>query len=292
MYRYFLKDFTKEGERLAIHRSVYIEGFLPVHDHDFLEIFYVEDGTGYHLLNGARTKLEKGDLVFLSFHSSHTIETEDDNFRWININFYPDFIDASLINEYNSGEIIRLSVFKAMFDEKSEANVTDIFIPNAQDEFETLIHEMEREYREKKYGYVQILKNYLLVVLTKIFRNTYERKTRREDRFDNDHLIELVMEEMDKNIDTEVNLKLLAQKVYLSPKYLSRVFKQYVGVSFKDFIHQKRIEKACEYLENTDMPIIEVMMNIGYSDPKYFYKIFKRFMKMTPSEYRREMRKH
>ena len=32
MYRYFLKDFTREGERLTIHRSVYIEGYLPVHD--------------------------------------------------------------------------------------------------------------------------------------------------------------------------------------------------------------------------------------------------------------------
>ncbi len=290
MYRYFLKDFTREGERLTIHRSVYIEGYLPVHDHDFLEIFYVEDGCGYHFLNGNRTELKKGDLVFLSYHSSHTFEALDDSFRWINIDFYSDFIDGSLINEYNSSEIIKLSVFKSMFDDENGVSATDIVIQNAQEEFETLILEMEREYNAKKYGYVQILKNYLLAVLTKIFRNTMQREYRDQNRLNNDNLIELVMEELDRNIDSEVNLQVLAQKAYLSPKYLSRVFKQHVGISFKEFIQQKRIDKACEFLASTDLSITDVMINIGYSDPKSFYKIFKRFKNMTPSEYRRQFK--
>ena len=289
MHRFFLKDFSRDGEKVMIERSVYIEGCLPLHDHDFLEIFYIEKGKGWHILNNTRTPVEEGDLIFLSYHSVHTLEAETENFTWINISFYPEFINKSLINELNSSEIIKLSVFKDMFDADTAAS-TGIMVKDAKDEFALIFQQMEEEYQKKRYGYIQILKYDLLIVLTKIFRDSKDFGGLQND-FGNNKIINSVMEELENNLDGEFNLNSFARKAYMSPKYFSRFFKQTVGITFSEFVHKQRINKACELLENTDMSVSEIMQSVGYTDSKSFYKIFLRYKGATPGSYRKNLKK-
>lgn len=288
MHRYFLKDFSREGENIIIERSVYIEGCLPLHGHDFLEIFYIEKGKGWHILNDTRTPIEEGDLVFLSYHSVHTLEPETENFTWINLSFYPEFIDKSLINEFNSNEIIRLSVFKSMFEDNT-VTATSIKIKNAKSEFAVIFKQMEEEYQEKKYGYVQILKYDLLIVLTKIFRDMRDF-SESSGVLSNNKIINSVIEELENNLSGEINLDTIAKKAYMSPKYFSRFFKQSVGITFMEFVHKQRINRACELLEQTDYSVADIMRGVGYSDGKSFYRLFKRYKGVTPNEYRKTIK--
>ncbi len=288
MYRYFLKDFGREGEKVIIERSVYIEGCLPLHGHDFLEIFYIEKGAGFHILNNTKTHVSEGDLIFLSYNSVHTLVPETEDFTWINLSFYPEFIDKSLINEFNSNEIIRLSVFKSMFEDNT-VTTTSIMLKGVKEEFAQIFSQMEDEYRNKKYGYVQILKYDLLIVLTKIFRDM-EDVNKKPGELSNSKLINSVLEELENNLGSDFNLDTFAKKVYMSPKYFSRFFKQSVGVTFMEFVHKQRINRACELLENTDMSIADIMQSVGYSDAKSFYRIFKRYKGATPSAYRKNIK--
>lgn len=285
MFKYLLTDFSREGEKVIIERSVYIEGCLPLHGHDFLEIFYIERGKGYHILNNTKTCVQEGDLIFLSYHSIHTLEAITDDFTWINLSFYPEFIDKSLINEFNSSEIIKLSVFKSMFED-SAVTATGILVKNAKEEFYPIFQQMEEEYKNKKYGYVQILKYDLLIVLTKIFRDL-KGQNDFPDELNNNKIINLVMEELGNNLSGEFNLETFAKKVYMSPKYFSRFFKQSVGMTFMEFLQRQRINKACELLDQTDLSISDIMQRVGYSDGKSFYMIFKRYKGVTPSVYRK-----
>ena len=288
MYRYFLKDFGREGEKVIIERSVYIEGCLPLHGHDFLEIFYIEKGAGFHILNNTKTHVSEGDLIILSYNSVHTLVPETEDFTWINLSFYPEFIDKSLINEFNSNEIIRLSVFKSMFEDNT-VTTTSIMLKGVKEEFAQIFSQMEDEYRNKKYGYVQILKYDLLIVLTKIFRDM-EDVNKKPGELSNSKLINSVLEELENNLGSDFNLDTFAKKVYMSPKYFSRFFKQSVGVTFMEFVHKQRINRACELLENTDMSIADIMQSVGYSDAKSFYRIFKRYKGATPSAYRKNIK--
>lgn len=285
MYKYFLKDFSREGEKVMIERSVYIEGCLPMHVHDFLEIFYIEKGKGYHILNNTKTFVEEGDLIFLSYHSAHTLEPITEDFTWINLSFYPEFINKSLINEFNSSEIIKLSVFKSMFEDDT-ITATSIHVKNAKDEFYSIFRQMEEEYKNKRYGYIQILKYDLLIVLTKVFRDIKDTNNMPVE-FNNNKIINAVIQELENNLSGDFNLDTFAQKVYMSPKYFSRFFKQSVGMTFIEFVHRQRINKACELLKDTDMSIADIMQSVGYSDGKSFYRIFKRYKGVTPSIYRK-----
>ena len=84
----------------------------------------------------------------------------------------------------------------------------------------------------------------------------------------------------------QISLDVVAEHVFLSPVYVSRLFKQETGENFTDFITRIRIEKATELLRNPDILVCDVGQRVGYPNPRYFYRVFKQMTGDTPSGYR------
>lgn len=93
------------------------------------------------------------------------------------------------------------------------------------------------------------------------------------------------------NFASKITLEDAARHVYLSPTYLSRVFKQEAGVSFTHFLNNVRVEKSKKLLAMTDMRLAEIALSCGFEDQSYYTKVFKAFTGMTPQTYRRENRR-
>lgn len=92
---------------------------------------------------------------------------------------------------------------------------------------------------------------------------------------------------IDKNLKTELSLKLVAEHVHLNPSYLSVLFKEQMKVTFSEYITRRRIEHAKEILIATNQPITDIAEECGYKTSKYFIKIFRELEGVTPSMYRR-----
>ncbi|UOY92236.1 response regulator [Ectobacillus sp. JY-23] len=85
----------------------------------------------------------------------------------------------------------------------------------------------------------------------------------------------------------KIELQILAEQVFLDPSYLSRLFKENTGETITDFIMSVRIERAKELLvASAALKTYEVGHAVGYSDPIYFNKVFKKREGVTPKEYR------
>lgn len=84
----------------------------------------------------------------------------------------------------------------------------------------------------------------------------------------------------------ELSIQSLAEQFYLSPNYLCQLFKREAGETIVEHISRQRIEYACKLLEETDMSIYQVGEKCGFNDYFYFTRIFKRYRKMTPTQYR------
>lgn len=89
-----------------------------------------------------------------------------------------------------------------------------------------------------------------------------------------------------ENLDKEISLEKIALQLYLNPSYLSRLFKENVGKSYTKYVMEKRIEKAKELLREENYKIYEIGEFVGYENTKYFNKVFKEMVGMTPKEYR------
>ncbi len=92
---------------------------------------------------------------------------------------------------------------------------------------------------------------------------------------------------IEQMLDQELTLELVAQKVFISPFYLSRLFKKCTGVNFLDYIIQCRIERAKTLLLTTNRTVEAVSVAVGYEEPNSFRRLFKRRTGMSPGEYRR-----
>ena len=103
--------------------------------------------------------------------------------------------------------------------------------------------------------------------------------------------IERVKQFTEKNYHKKVSLDDVANLIYLSPKYFSRVFKEHTGMGFSDYKLQVKIDKAKEMLETSTSNIDEISYKIGYENTESFIRIFKKITNNTPTEYREEYKK-
>ena len=103
--------------------------------------------------------------------------------------------------------------------------------------------------------------------------------------------IERVRHFAQRNYHKKVTLKDAANLVYLSPKYLSRIFKQATGSGFSDYKLKIKIEQAKKLLAKTSYNINQIAENLGYENAESFIRQFKKFSGYTPTGYREKIQK-
>lgn len=95
---------------------------------------------------------------------------------------------------------------------------------------------------------------------------------------------------VDKNyLDNTICLTSVADYMQTSIYTVSRLFKEITGQGFKEYIMNKRLQKACSLLEASYLPVSEIAMACGFDDANYFTIVFKRKYGMPPSKYRDEI---
>jgi AraC family transcriptional regulator len=98
------------------------------------------------------------------------------------------------------------------------------------------------------------------------------------------------LELMRERLSEDISLDELAAEAQLSSFHFARMFKQSVGVPPRVYLTRLRIERACEFLQPTDLPITEIALEVGYSSSQVFARVFLKYQNMTPSAYRRATR--
>ena len=88
------------------------------------------------------------------------------------------------------------------------------------------------------------------------------------------------------HISSRITVDELASYTGLSPSYLSRLFKQNLGVSISDYIREKKIEKAQNLLRFSDFSYVEIANYLSFSSQSHFIQTFEHYIGMTPKQYR------
>ncbi|WP_054027413.1 response regulator transcription factor [Bacillus sp. FJAT-28004] len=102
----------------------------------------------------------------------------------------------------------------------------------------------------------------------------------------NRKVIKEVVDLIAKQYNQEISLDTIASGVHLSPSYLSHLFKKETGENIVKYITSIRLRKASDYLRNTNMKIVDISKEVGFSNVPYFYTIFKNYYGLTPAKYR------
>lgn len=90
---------------------------------------------------------------------------------------------------------------------------------------------------------------------------------------------------VDSHILERVLVQDVAAAIGITPNYLSSLFKRQLGQNFMDYVNATKVKYACTLLQGGKHMVYEVSHMLGYDNAYYFSKVFKRYMKMTPTEY-------
>ncbi|SDD58862.1 two-component system, response regulator YesN [Paenibacillus sp. UNCCL117] len=91
-----------------------------------------------------------------------------------------------------------------------------------------------------------------------------------------------------ENLHVDFSREDLAAHVFLNPAYISRLFRKETGHSLSDFVLQERMKLAADWLLETDQPVSQIAVHLGYGNFSHFARMFKRVYGVTPQEYRKK----
>ena len=236
------------------------------HSHDFCEILYVAGGAGEAILEGTKFRLAPGDLVVVN---PGTLQEERSDAKApLRLIFLAirDFAVPGLPAGCLSQEKYRvLSCGEYRYK-------MDIYLRELLQETSSQIE----FYQEISQGLVSAL----LVLVMRLIRINPEDEAALSQE------CQKIKEYLDQNFTSPITLDSLSETVYISKHYLSHLFKEQTGVSPIKYLTSKRMEKACELLSETELPVSEVSKAVGYENPLYFSQVFKRIYGISPVKYR------
>lgn len=210
---------------------------------------------------------------------------------------YPEYLENAIRRDIRNGnkEGIRKKAQKfeeVIIHSKEEPGTikkyTVRFVMNILDTARDLL-----ENRDVESLYNYLLNDMMNSNLKEIFLNNYWKMIdmiadeKKEDSLTENGMILNVIEFIRQNYDKEISLSDAADLVGITPEYLSKLFSKEMGINFSTFLGEFRVSIAKRLLANENYKIYEVAEMVGYRDTKYFNKVFRSIMGVSPSDYRK-----
>ncbi|MCQ2432108.1 MAG: AraC family transcriptional regulator [Clostridia bacterium] len=251
------------------------------HHHCFFEFVYVLKGTTLHTLGNRKMMIKEGDYFLIDIDNTHSYESvsENEEFTIINCMFLPQFLDRALVHAHQFNDLI--NNYLIHFNSRNFESIPTMNIyHDADKKILFLMQQMLHEYQKKDKEYMEVIRSYLSVAIINLVRNVSNIG---DDGRDITHYIK---EYVANNYAQPITLSEISKNVNFSLSNLSIIFTKNAGMTFREYLQNTRIKKASELLERTNKTIAEIAGLVGYTDPAFFYRLFKKTTNVTPQEYR------
>ena len=251
-----------------------------IHNHDFVEIVYIIEGTGRQCVDDEEFEVKAGDLLFINYGCTHAFHIEEKLVAY-NLMIRVDYFTKNMIKDDNLFYMLALTSFEKIQHELNAKSPLVCFDYSERDDIFNLFKNIEFELSQKELGKSLILDSYINIILCKVFRKIFVKDG------DKDLLIpQDILDYINEHFNEKISLSDLSQRCFYNPAYFSRLFKKAFNMSFTDYIMDLRLKHCCELLKNSDYTIDRIIAECGFSDRNTFYERFKNKYGCTPSEYR------
>lgn len=250
------------------------------HSHDFLEIAYIMSGSGRYRIEDRIYDVGEGDLLIINPHVLHqglVIKPENAATEF--------FVGASDIRFKGLPENAM-----PLPDKEPVIHTSGEF----RQKIARICASMEAENAVCWQGRYSMMKAYLMQMLLLIVRQQMEplkvNKGQAFESFGRKYVVEQVISYFEDHYAEKISLDGIAENMYLSPFYISRIFKSEIGDTPIHYLINIRMERAKELLESGFAGSVqEVAAQVGYDDVYHFSKLFKKRYGFPPSQARRKL---
>ena len=269
---------------------------IPKHRHDYVEMMYVCSGEVIHEIGGNEIHMHAGDILLINQYTYHSVRPCGEHDVAINFAIHQRFFD----------ETYELAAKRTVLSDL----IVDILRGRVHNDQYLLFSAVQH----------LPVHHLLEILLCCTFRHDDDVSPRGDsDRnIVNQHLMFLVIyflstdlsainpqsnwtfeELMLRTVENYIHeyyqsatLRELAKMMNQTESGLSRQIKAVFGVTFKELLQAKRFERAILLLEETNMPVSDIALAVGYENSSYFYRKFRENFNMSPKEYREGQRQN
>jgi len=229
---------------------------------------------------------EAGGMSFIAPGQLLKMQDEEADYSGMTLHIHPDFLRSYTLNSaikqygyfsYSAAEALYLS-------EKEKATILSIY-RFIQDELNERIDKFSQDVIISQ---IELLLNYA--------NRFYDRQFLTRKAVNNDLLARLEQQLEDYfNEDKSLikglpSVNTLAENLHVTPRYLSDLLRNLIGLNTQQFIHEKVIEKAKEYLAKDELKVAQIAYQLGFEHPQSFNKLFKGKTSFSPSDYKKSLR--
>lgn len=229
-------------------------------------IIYCESGKGWIKYKGDKKIMERNQVFILPAKEIHSYGADiQDPWSIYWIHFLGDDTD----------------LFSSILGRK--INIDESHSGRSQDRimlFEDMFQNLEMGYSRENLEYVSYCLTYFLA---SIKYDTQFREIKNVKEMD---MVQKSIHYMKNNLERNLELEEIAEHVGYSPSHFGNLFHKKTSYSPMGYYNQLKIQRACSFLQFSDLKIKEIAFRLGYYDPFHFSKAFKKETRLTPKEYR------
>jgi AraC-like DNA-binding protein len=250
------------------------------HLHKDIEICYIIDGKMQICTKSGNYSAGKGSLLLFNSNEPHSLSRLEGPSMLLSIQVSPNMFKDTFPKLKNI-LFCNTEISKGMPDK-------------IKSKIESELYSMTNQYFQKDFGFeLPILSSIYTLVYTLMKSTEYKVIDKEEYLRRKDLQIRLsrITNFINENLSQKITLTETAESEGLSPTYFSHFFKDNFNITFQEFISNLRFDKALKLVSHTNLKILDISMECGFSDSKYMNKAFLRNCGYLPKEYRKQLEK-
>ncbi|MDI9469544.1 MAG: AraC family transcriptional regulator [Bacillota bacterium] len=257
-------------------------GRVGMHAHEFMELVLIAEGATLHSFGGQTQIMTAGDFFVILPGDQHSyIDTK--RTALYNCLFMPELLEQ---HRERLGRIPTLDFLYAADDKRQELHKVRLDVISRQ-RVTRLLDEMIRESQERRTGWQTEMEALFLSLLVIYARMADESRVELEENSAHYRQVMQAVEFIENNYQNNCQMEDVAAAAGLSPSYLTRQFRAYLGSTPIAYARQYRVNRAAELLLETDAPLSAIASATGYRSLSVFSRQFRQLTGQSPSVFRR-----
>lgn len=249
------------------------------HRHDFYHAVWITHGSGIHIIDDQRYDVKRHALYFMSPGQVHDFQLSDDATGY-SISFSAEFFSLQLENK---------KVLDEMPFFRVENPVPAVYLDEGQVRaLRPVIDDMAAEHVAQQSGYLDVLRSYLAIFLTKACRFV-EPVTSGEPVIRNLMLARRFKALLEQHFQTVAEPAEYADMLRVTERALNEATRRALGATANKLIRDRVMLEAKRLLLHSETPVSRIADQLAFDDPAYFSRCFKKHTGRSPVEYRQAL---
>lgn len=283
-YSIYLEEQTKHGNA-SFPCSMYMvdapienKEKIYCHWHKEVELLYILEGKATLTINHRVYEIKEKDFVWIPVNQMHMVVGDTIHpFRFVAIVFHPDLISSF------ANDIVQQKYISSLL--KWEYAYTPVFHKDSV--LKSCMNRLKDLWEKKESGYELYIKSCLYEIICHLYGMI--KGTQVNIQESNDYRITQIKQMISyiqKHYDENISLDFLAKYFSLSKGHICRIFKDMTNMTVIDYLNYYRINRCVQLLLESDATIASIAESVGFHNISYFNRTFKKYMHLSPKEYR------